>query len=601
MKNKALKILIAIIAAFNLTFANDIIHYEMYKPESATYKVYDSSDGGFAYNDYPSIEYFEDSFFAVWQANSENKADVAGRRIYLSTTRNFITWTKPVDFLVREAMNPSVPSVVADEMQGYPMLYNYKNKALWCIWCVDGLTSEMTNGGIHLSVLNAGSKLWSTVRIFEGISIGDKQFYAIPTNKPIELRSGKLMLPIKLCSGENKENGEISVPAFLFSIDEGKTWALASTVSMPENSLIEFNTTVHQQKDGRVRVFSLADYRTNLSPAKRLLTTTGSGTEIEDELKFESDLRPAGMDTACGSLSTILLASKRYAMVIADTFAEVSGEGLCYNPAIFFSRTGENDFTGGYPFAIGQAIAHPQFLEKDGKLYIIYASNPGNDSPSSIALTWVEMPKEDKNYIFGRSKDILRSYDISYIRTKNSSILKRIREYKQALPFEEEKLSRKVLTFERNASAGLDIEPVDISRDESIEINMSVNVPMLQDSGELTLFSVGDINPLRIIMPSGRPGDIYVSAPGVYRKISRTTHEQWFIISVVYAKDKITCRINEEEPVAITVPGNLVSQRFYIGNNCLSDSLQTNSGSVFYVDIDSVTTKSDIKAKFTEY
>ncbi len=599
--NKAAKALIAFLAVCFAAQANEIVHYELYKPQSADYKVYSSQQGGLAYNDHPSIEYFEDNFFVVWQANNENKADVGGRRLYLTTSKNFITWTKPVDFLVREAINPSVPSVVAGEMQGYPMLYNHKNKALWCFWCVEGLISEKTNAGLHLSILNAGSKLWSTVKIFEGIVIGDKTFYAVPTMKPIALRSGKLILPIKLCSDEDKENGRLSVPAFLSSTDEGKSWMLAGTVSIPENPFIELDTAVHQQKDGKIRVFSIADYRANLPPTKRLFTTIGSGTEIEDELKFVDDLRPAGIDTTNGALSTLLLSSKRYAMVAADIFAEISGSGLCYNPAIFFSRTGGNDFTGGLPFAMGTAISNPQLLEKDGKLYIVYAKDTFTDNPSSIALSWIELPKPDKNYIFSRSKDILRTYDVTYIRAKNNSYLKRIREYKQAMPAQEEKLSRKVLVFEANAGAGLDIEPVDISRDESIEINMSVNVPVLQDGGELTLFSVGDIYPLRITMPSGRPGDIYIAAPGVYRKISQTYKDQWFTILLTYAKDKITCRVDEQDPHEIPMHGNLASQRFYIGNNCLEDSSQINTGSMFYVDIESITTKSNTKPQFSDY
>ncbi len=601
MRNTTIKTLIVILAACRIAAGNEIVHYELYKPQTADYKVYDGQDGSFAYNGRPSVEFFEDNFFVVWQANAENKADVAGRRLYLSTSKNLITWTKPVDFLVREAMNPSVPSVVANEMQGYPQLYKFKNKALWCIWCVDGLASEKTNAGVHLSILNAGSKLWSTTKIFDDIEIAGKKFYAVPTQKPVEMRSSKIILPVKLCSNDNVETGTISMPAFLYSVNEGKNWALAGNVSMPENSFIEFDNAVHQQKDGKVRVFSLADYRTNLPPANRLMTTIGSGTEIEDELKFESNLRPAGMDTTSGSLSTLLLSSKRYAMVIADTFAEIGGEGLCYNPAIFFSRTGNNDFTGGFPFAIGTAVAHPQLLEYDGKLYIVYAKDPGTDKTSSIALSWVELPKQDKNYIFGRSKDIIRSYDVSYTRTKTSSFLKRIREYKHQMPMETERLSRKVLALEGNTGAGLDIEPVDILREESIEISMSVNVPLLQDSGELTLFCIGDTYPLRIVMPSGRPGDIYISAPGVYRKISQTDKDRWFVVSLVYEKDKITCRISEEEPVEIPMPGNLAAQRFYIGNNCMTDSSQTNTGSVFFVDIESVTTKSNKKSQFTDY
>ncbi len=229
-------------------WGSEVIRYELYEPQGAEYRVSPTvQQGGFGYNGRPSIEFFEDHYYAVWQANSENEADAPGRRLYLSTTKNFINWTKPADFLIRGSVNPLVPSAISGEKQGYPMLYNNKDKALWCFWCIDGLPSEMTKAGLYMSVLDAGSKLWYSSVIFRFVELGGFRYYAIPTQKPVRLRSSRLVLPIRLCRG-GEAGREYSVPAFLFSDDDGKNWDIGGTASAPQEPFLQFETAIHQQK-----------------------------------------------------------------------------------------------------------------------------------------------------------------------------------------------------------------------------------------------------------------------------------------------------------------------------------------------------------------
>lgn len=581
-------------------FCEEVTNYELYKPQTADYKVSPSQkDGGFAYNGRPSIAFFEGLFYAAWQANNENKADVAGRRIYISTSKNLINWSKPTDFLIRQSINPTVPSVISEEKQGYPVLYNYNDKELWCFWCVDGLPSEKTNAGLYKSVLEAGSKLWYSAKIFQVIEIGEAKFYMIPTQKPVELRSGKIVLPVRLCQGGITNGTEFSVPAFMFSSDEGQNWSLGGTVSLPENPMIQCDTAIHQQKNGKIRVFSLPDYRNNLPPMQRLLTTTGSGTELEDDMDFVTDLRAAGIETTSGNIASTQLASDKYAMVIGDIFAEVNGPNLCYNPAVFFSRTGENDFIGGYPFAIGEEISHAQIMEKENRLYIIYSKNIGTDQNSTIGLSWVEMPEKDKHYIFPRSKDILRSYDTSFVRTNEGGFLKRKKTFDHSLATTSKDGQKNALIFTGNSSAAIDIEPVKLKDDENLEISLSMKITELQDTGELTLFTVGSMYPAKLVMPSGRAGDIYISAPNVYKKISAKESGKWFTINISFNKDRLQFQIDDEE--AVDINNELTTQVFYIGNNCIKETTAINNGSSFCIDIDSVKSKANRKEFFIEY
>lgn len=577
-------------------------NYNVYEPQSAEYRVQDMlRDPTLLYNDHPSIEYFEQEFVAVWQASGENNPDVPGRRLYLSTTKNFINWTKPIDFLVKQAINPFVPSVIAEEQQSNPVLFNYNDTALWCIWAIEGLNTEKTNAGVYISVLQAGSKLWSTTRIFENFEHGGKKFYATPTQKPIQCKSGKIILPIRLHEARIEGKRPFSVQAFLFSNDGGRKWEFADdTISLPEDATIQLNTAIHQQNDGKIRVFSVPDYRNNLPAGYRLLTTEAIGSELENKLKFDIDLRPAGMETTGGSVATLQLSNGRYAMVLADVYSEINGENMYYNAAVFFSRSGGNDFVGAYPFAKGKAISNPQLLENDGKLYIIYSQGLGTQEPSSsIMLNWVELPEQEKNYIYPRSKDIISSYDVSYQRNKIGGQMRRIRSYNQIEPLKDEIDNRNALVFQASSAAGLDVDYVDTENDESITIDLDLKVINLQLTGELTLFSVGDLFAAKIVMPSARPGELYICAPGKYEKICDLKPQQWFSLSVKYTKDNISFTIDDNEP--IEVDSELISQRFYIANNCQIDTALTNEGSVFCVDIDSISSQTNKKASFTEY
>ena len=600
MKFKCKVCLVFLSVFVAVSSGSEVINYDFYKPQSAQYRISPTEkQGGFGYNGRPSLEYFDESFYAVWQANNENEVEASGRRLYLSTSKNLITWSKPTDFLVRSSINPMVPSVISGEKQGYPVLYNNKDKALWCFWSVDGLPSEMTNAGLYMSVLEAGSKLWYSTAIFRVVELGGDRYYAVPTQKPIRLMSSRLILPIRLCRGGKDSDREYSFPAFMFSDDDGKSWEIGGTASLPREPFVQLETAIHQQKRGQVRVFSLPEYRNNLSPSKRLLTTIATGTEMDDTLEFAPDLEFANMQTSSGNLATLKLSGNRYAMVVGDIFADVNGAGLCYNPAIFYSFTGENDFVGGYPFAAGNEISHAQMLEHDGKLFIIYAQNTGGEQRSYISLSWVELPDSDKHYILPRSKDVMSVYDVNLTRKKDNIFFNRIRAGRVDLPFQAKDDGRNSIILRGNTAAAIEVEPVNLGNDESIEIVLSMKINNLQDSGELTLLTIGDIFPVKLVMPSGRAGRFYVSAPGVYEKIAQKELGKWFMVKISYDKDKIKFSIDEE--FSFETDSKLASQRFYIGNNLLNDISSTNQGSAFSVDTDTIITKTTRKQMLFEF
>jgi hypothetical protein len=305
------------------------------------------------------------------------------------------------------------------------------------------------------------------------------------------------------------------------------------------------------------------------------------------------------METASGNLAVMSLSNDRFAMVIGDIFAEVGGPNLCYNPAVFFSRTGENDFVGGYPFAAGEEISSAQITEHDDKLYIIYSQNVGTETPSRISMSWVELPDKDKRYIFPRSKDILRSYDTTYVRKKDGGFLTRKQNYRNMLPVKDKDGDRDILIFKNNSAGAIEIEPVDVEEGESLEVTLSMKVSVLQSSGSLSLITIGDIYPVKLVMPSARAGDLYISAPGMYQKISSRDNNKWFMVKIEFDKDGIDLRIDEQEPVRVN--SRLVSQRFYLGNNMLRHSTKSNDGSAFCVDINSITSKANRKRTFLDF
>jgi hypothetical protein len=572
-----------------------ITDYQVYEPQIQRQMVYEGQygQGTFAYNHCASIEYFNDEFYVVWQANYENMEGWPGRQIYLSKSKDIITWSAPVHFVGEGSVNPIIPSVEKSEMQSQPNLMKYSEDELWCIWSIRGFPEDKDNAGTYLSRLKKGQNRWTNERIWLTSEIEGRRAYAYPSQNPVMLSSGRVIVPVTFDTSQTLKSARYPVMynAFLYTDDGGKNWQCSNFISTPHNLTGQWEPCAHQQADGKVRGFYRNFSSLKLDSDKWLQTSVATGVEKGQPLTFDPDPEYSFIETANTRMHCIKLASGRYTLFHHDIYTESRGYHSRFNGALFFSRTGEDDFVAAAGFSkAGEIVAYPQGVEVDGNIYVAYTLG-GINVPRSILVAKIPSPLSNTRYIWPRDKDVVGPEDLELIKEKPYNWEKRNRQYQFTKPYKDVSGGKDVLVFKERGTAGVEIDPVRFDKDQSLVLSMDVKINKLQEVGNLILCSFGDQIPIRVGMPSGRPGLLYAYSDEQWQKVGSFEINKWNHLEICYNPDTFEISINHENPVEFGNPLRNPNRRLYLGDGYEIDEFESNRDSEFLVDLSSFTTK----------
>jgi hypothetical protein len=571
--------------------------YSFYEPSIKHVTVYQGSlePGNTAYNHCASLAFFNGKFYCIWDSHVENFEGKDGQKILLSTSDDFSDWTFPVNFVGPGHADNHL--VTPQFRQWQPNLVNYKDKELWCFWY---LCSEP---GTYMSYLTAqpGAK-WVNRKLFDTYQIpaddvsthAPEQTSGFPSQNPILLDSGRVLVPLTF-NGHvfeqfGKKNYKCRWNAVLYSDDDGKTWEVSNGVSLPNDMNAMWEPHVYQQKDGKLRMFMRNRTSQGMDPKMRMLTTTGVGAEKGQKVEFDPDAQFSFVETLNTRMHVIPLSSGRYTMIMQDVYTPDRCYHARINGALYFSRSGENDYVAGPRFSPrGEVIMYPQGIEYDNKIYVVYTLGDyglNHTEPLSIGGTIIDpAPDPDKFYVWPRDKEIA---DFDY--NKDEEYWHRTNKYIYERPQLENIDQRKAIRFRQRGCAGLETDVIDFANGQKLEINMDVKITRLQDLGNLIIFSFGDQIPVRIGMPSNRSGFLYAYSREQWQKICPIELNEWLSLKVVFSGESFTVEAGENDRVTFANPVVDPSPRLYLGDGYEVDYHESNRGSEFFIDIDSLRT-----------
>lgn len=564
-------------------------NYELYEPEITHTIVYEGilKENHFAYNHCVSIEHFDGKFYAVWQANYKNVEGFPGRKIYLSTSQNGKRWTEPVHFVGDGAINPVIPSVERSEMQSQPNLLNYKDRELWCSWCIRGFDGQ---AGTYVSVLKAGTEKWENRKVMDTHVIDGMKTYAYPSQNMALLKSGRVLMPVTFDTLKTIEGIRypIMYNGFLYSDDDGHTWKASNAITLPDNITGQWEPCVHQQADGKVRMFSRNFCELSVNPDRWLLTCLGTGVEKWQRLRFDPDAHYSYVETANTRMHCIPISGGRWVLMHHDVYVENRGYASRYGGALFFSRTGEDDFVAGPTFTLEDTVtAYPQGVEHNGKLYVAYTRGDIYDPRSIIVAEVNPLPEAHQFYLWPRDKEVI---ELDYSRSKKRWV-RTNEDYVYQRPYLKKFENKQVVVFGERGSAGIEIDPVDFNAGQKLELGMNVYIEKVQDIGNLILCSFGDQIPIRIGIPSARKDTLYAWGADQWQQVGPIKENEWNEIRIVFGKNQFEIRCNDQPQQSFGNPITAPNRRLFLGDGYEVDVFESNRGSVFYVDLDSIQTR----------
>ncbi len=567
--------------------------YQLFEPQVDEFIIYRGQlkDGEYGYNHDVSVEWFDGKFYAVWNAHPSSVIEGdPGQVNVLATSPDFREWSHPVPFLHDDAYaeNPVFnPDIVAWQ----PNLLNMGDE-LWCTWCYCHPVAKSRpckDSGTYLSILRKGATRWVTSRIVDRLEIAGRSAVGFPTQNPFRCASGRVLAPMVFGHSERqklrdetdeKKNDMWDVCAY--TDDDGKTWHFSNPMSRVDDHFGQWEPFFYEQADGTLRGVMRNFSGGDLMPCTQwLMTTTGTGAAKGEPLRFDPDLQYAGIETGRARPQIFRLPGKRYALLMNDTY---NLRGSRMNLSVFFSRSGENDFVAGVPFSPHELYStYPQGVEHDGKIYVAYTATENNHRQWTIRGAIIETPHPDVRYLWPRSKRIEEW-------KWNPS--KRMRERELEITHVEPvgvriEGQRNALVFKHRASCGVELDKADWAQG-GIEVGFAFRMDALQEIGNLILMSFGDVNPIRIGMPSNRPNALYAWGRSGWLRVADCGMKEWHRLKVRIHADHYHVALDDAAAIRVEGPQVAPNARLYLGDGYECDYSPSNLGSEFVVDVNSL-------------
>ena len=570
------------------------MNYRLFEPNVDSFIIYEGQlkEGAYGYNHDVSVEWFDGQFYAVWNAHPSSVIEGdSGQVNVLSTSPDFREWSHPVPYLHDKAYveNPVYnPDIVAWQ----PNLLNM-GEELWCTWCYCHPVSKSRScrdSGTYLSVLRKGAKRWVTAKIVDRLEIDGQAAVGFPTQNPFRCSSGRVLAPMVFVNSDRqqhrdetdeKKNSMWDVCAY--TDDDGKTWHFSNPMSRVDDYFGQWEPFFYEQADGTLRGIMRNFSGGDVMPSTQwLMTTTGAGAEKGSPLQFDPDLQYAGIETGRARPQVFRLPGGRYALLMNDNY---NLRGSRMNLSVFFSRTGRNDFVAGIPFSPHELYStYPQGVEHDGKLYIAYTATENGHRQWTIRGAVIDAPEPDVRYLWPRSKRI---------EEWKWNPEKRVREREVSIchvdPVRLQIVDgRTCVVVGNRASCGVEMDAVDWDKDGEVSIALDFRIDALQEIGNLVLLSFGDINPVRIVMPSNRSGALYAWGRSGWVRVADCGVGEWHGLKVRIASGHFDVQVDETEAHRVEAPQVAPNPRLYLGDGYECDYIPSNLGSEFIIDIDSL-------------
>lgn len=570
-------------------------NYQVYEPVITRHTVYDNGTPpkNFLYTHCASLEWFDGKFYAIWNANNRTWDEGEwGQELALATSTDFVNWTHPINFI-----GPGYAKNPVDDpnrKQWQPNLMNYKDQELWCMWLNGGTEDPLRIGGTYLSRLKKGETLWENKKLNRLVELYDEMPGVWSGQNPVMLDSGRVVAPMIY------QGGTVLPPVWkpqkpkwvgvLYTDDGGETWNASNVVNIPHTVGGAWEPTVHDQADGTLRMFfrNITTFRTP-GPTERLMTCIGTGSKIGEPVEFDPDGQYSFVETAHCRHGIIKLKSGRYCFIHHDLYSPSKAFSARRNGAIYFSRTGGDDFVASRAFIPTEEgiCAYPQGIEHDGKLYMIYTFREKDDPVPKTGSGGIEgavidpVPSADHFYIWPRDKDyLLMSGD-----TRTNP------DYTYTRPYTSTADNRNVVTFENRGTAGVEIDGVDIADGQALRVRFNVKITSTESQGNTVLCSFGDRLPIRIGIPQGFDGSLCAQSRNGWETIGSFALNQWHTLELVFGRNVFTAAINQQPVKAFQNPEWTPNSRLYLGDGYEVDSILSNQDSVYYIDVDSFETQ----------
>jgi hypothetical protein len=566
--------------------------YELYEPSVQWVTIYhgELGEGHYGYNHMASLAYFGGRFHAAWGANPTTIGEgKPGQRVVLSTSEDFLAWTTPVHFVGEGAENGVTGT---DIRQWQPNLLNYEDRELWCLWYSSTTDGDRERDGTYLSKLSAepGAK-WVNRRLFYRLPVDGEPFVAFPSQNPYVCQSGRVLAPVALYRRFPDKEDRVQWNACLYTDDGGETWECSNPIGRVDDYGAQWEPFFLEQAHGRLRAFMRNLTRATPPCTQWQLTSTGTGAAKGEPVAFGPDPWYSHIETANSRVHVLRLTGGRYCMFHHDVWVDHRDYSTRLNLALFFSRMGADDFVAGPPFSQRGAIsAYPQGIEHDGKLYVAYTVGPGSEARSIEGAIIAPVPSADRYYIWPRQKDCLRMATETDDRGRKR-VVRTNPEYYPDRPVTVGEDGRRALLFRRAASAGVDTDPIDVAGGERLTLAFEVKVRELQERGNLILCSFGDVLPIRLGVPSSRPGRLYAYAGGRPHDLGPLAKGEWTGIEVTFAADTFAVTIQGREPKTLPSPVSRANPRLYLGDGYEVDCVRSNWGSEFLIGLESIRTR----------
>jgi hypothetical protein len=392
--------------------------YEVYRPIVTHSWVVESGKSDLKYNHDSSIALFDSTWVTVWNANWLHLEARPGQINYMATSSDRQTWTAPVPaFSGPAASNPVAYNSTCMQWQPNLVLIR-QGTQLGCAWSqgwsqgteVDGCFADVTYWSVlDRSPQNGGR--WLNRRLtFDGGHahklINGISWQIFPTQNPIFLRSGRLLVPVTLeHSSPMKRRASV-----LISDDQGANFVLSNGTWPADHLQGQWETTVWEPSHSKNSTVVYMFDRNNsglpsLPPDQRLLYARSTDAGLSWDL-----LQAVRAESIVARMLVTPLAGNLFMMVQNDwkTLNHTTGVDCnrCHdrvNVATWFNRGGGINFVQGPGFAVGETgSVYPQTfvdLEKS-QATIVYTAA----SPYGIRLAVVNpLPNPSHRYVYPRT------------------------------------------------------------------------------------------------------------------------------------------------------------------------------------------------------
>ncbi len=549
--------------------------YSVYQPDITDHVIIGWENSlGLKYRHVAAIEYFKGEFYAACNGNTIFGEAKPGQACYMARSKDGKTWGDP--FRVTPVTCLPGGKYAKGNIQWQGGLFNWKNEELWFFW------GEEPNSAVHLSVLKDPDGPWTDRIIQGGVVMDGVQYSPFPCNNPIVLPNGRIMLPIVIQNypdhtPDGKPMKWPDVKKFsvaLVSDDEGKNWHIEKGTLIPEdppadpletspedtngkNFVGVWEPMYEIQSDGRVRAFTR-------TAGNRLFTAVG-----DKEGRTMGPWKQSGIRTL-QSRHWVGRDGARWIMVHHDDYRTEVNWKKRRNLALFFSRTGEDDFVAGNSIAGRDVqIQYPQALVHDDKLYVAYTYDICNELHCVIVDP---LPKASEYYVFPRGdRRGMGDFADDQPEGRTEAFIEN---------------GHKMLRLRGNAAAGVDIDGVNPQTD-----TVDLRFPVKFENGEswdkmMIIATVGD-DPIMLGYCMKTPDRLNICIDGKWQDAAPFSFESWHCVKLSVNKKRI--RVNVDGQSKEFPPAKSFNGRVYLGDGYPSEQLSSRTR--YIIDISGLGTQ----------